>query len=269
MTAFAIHFHRRRSPTPASPSTAATPAPKTSESSSATAPASGTSTEATSTHRPADEWAEPPAPAAAAPAASGGTSNDGPDDVKDKKDQEKNQPEGDRSGTAFRPRSRLGGLRCGERDASISGDVSGELPGACFDTGAVISLAEERDHSPAGVTGAGVVDDGLEAVADFCPIFVFERGDEKENAAIVFFAADADLLEEFVAVLLDGFAFERADGDDGHLRAGFLLELGTETFEAGGGRRSDDVGEIGDVAGGTDVLDFFGGRSKGKHGKEK
>ena len=84
-----------------------------------------------------------------------------------------------------------------------------------------------------GVAGASVVDDGLKAVANFGPIFMLDRRDEEKYAAIGFFVADAKLLEEFVAIFLDGFAFKRANGDDGHLRAGFLLELGAEIFEAG------------------------------------
>ena len=69
--------------------------------------------------------------------------------------------------------------------------------------------------------------------------------------------------------MIDVFALEGADGDDGHLRAGFLLHLGAESFEAGGGGGSNDVGEIGDVGGGVDVLDFFGGNRERERRKKK
>ena len=148
------------------------------------------------------------------------------------------------------PRSR----RCGERHAAIIGDVFGELPSGGFNAGAVIALEKIRVHEAARIAGPSVVDDGFETVADFGPVFAFGGSDEKKDATIFFFAADAELLVEFVAVLLDGFTLERANGDDGHLRAGSLLEFGAKVFETRLGVWSDDVGEISDVAGGMNVF---------------
>jgi hypothetical protein len=47
-----------------------------------------------------------------------------------------------------------------------------------------------------------------------------------------------------------------------------LFDLQAETFEACLGVRMDDVGEIGDVASGVNVLDVFGG-SRGGEDKKK
>jgi len=163
-------------------------------------------------------------------------------------------------------------LRMRKSDSAIRGDVIGELRSSGFDTGAEIILAEKRDHGAASVAGASVGDDGFEAVADFGPVFVFARSDEKEDAAVVLFASDAELLEKFVAVLCGGFAFERMHGDDGHLRAGFLFEFGAKIFKAGVGVRREHGGEIGNVAGGVngfDVLGRSGKRADGKKSKEK
>ncbi len=63
-------------------------------------------------------------------------------------------------------------------------------------------------------------------------------------------------------------ALEGAQGRDG-FGAGFLLDLGAESFEAGGGGGSNDVGEIGDVGGGVDVLDFFGGNGERQRREKK
>lgn len=144
--------------------------------------------------------------------------------------------------------------RYGKGHAAIVGDVLGELPSGGFHAGAVITLEKIRAHEAARIAGPSVVDDGFETVADFGPVFAFSRSDEKKDAAIFFFAADAELLVEFVAVLLDGFTLERENGNDGHLRAGLLLELGAQIFETLLDVWSDDVGEISDVAGGMNVF---------------
>lgn len=163
----------------------------------------------------------------------------------------------------------LRGRRFGKSDAPVGSDVTGKLTGAGINARAVVALSEKRNHCAAGVACAGIVDDRLETIANFGPILVFERRYEQEDAAIVFFVADAELLEEFVAELLDGLSFEGADGNDCHLRAGFLLELGAEIFEARRGGRSDDVGEIGDVTGGMNVLDLFGRGNRDAHENKK
>lgn len=133
------------------------------------------------------------------------------------------------------------------------------MPGSSFNASAVISLKKIGAHEASRIAGTGVVDDGLETVADFSPILTFGWGDEKENAAVVFFAADTELFVEFVAILFGGFAFKGAHCHDGHLGAGFLFELEAETFEAGFAIGVDNAGKIGDVAGGVDVLDVVGG----------
>jgi len=147
------------------------------------------------------------------------------------------------------------GGRCGQRDPAIVGYELGELPGGSFDAGTVVSLKKIGAHQAAGVASAGVVDDRLEAVADFDAIFAVGRSNEEKNAAIVFFVADTELFEEVVAILIDVFAIEGTDGDDGHLGAGFLFDFEAEGFEAGFRVGRNDAGQVGDVAGGVNVLD--------------
>ena len=74
---------------------------------------------------------------------------------------------------------------------------------------------------------------------------------------------------------IDGVIFQRAavegfDGDDGHLRAGFLFEFGAERFEALFGRLRNDSGEIGDVSGGRNFVDVVAesGRSSEKQNRK-
>ena len=70
------------------------------------------------------------------------------------------------------------------------------------------------------------------------------------------FWPDAPGAENGVGDVFDGLAFEGGDGDEGHLRAGGLLDargVGFQLALAGG---VDDVGEIADVAFGFGVARF-------------
>ncbi len=157
-----------------------------------------------------------------------------------------------------------------KRNSAIGGDIFRELPDGRFDATVVISLDEKRTHETASVAGAGVGDNRLEAIADFNSISALRRGHEQQHATIFFFAADAELFEKVVAILIDVFAIERTDGDDGHLRSGFLLDLQAKIFEAGFGVGIDDLREIRDVARGVDVFYVFGwGEEGGGQEEEK
>lgn len=67
------------------------------------------------------------------------------------------------------------------------------------------------------------------------------------------------MLEEVDGVVFDGAIVERANCHDGELRAGFLIELGAEGFEALASGGGNDSGEIGDVAFGNDLRNIIGG----------
>ena len=255
-----------RLPTAAGAAASATPPAKTAKSSTA-ATAAGAAAESPAAEHATDHGSDPPA--AASSAAAGSASSDGSDDMDDEENEDEDGPNREGRGIVVARLDRRGWRSSGKRYAAIGGDVFGELPSGNFDSGAVISLAEKGNHGAASVTRARVVDDGLETVADFGPIFAFRWCDQEEDAAIVFFAADAELFEELVAVLLDSFPFERAHRDDGHLRAGFLFELGAEIFEAGLGVRANYTGQVGNVAGGMDIFQFFRGSSEREKKKKE
>ena len=141
----------------------------------------------------------------------------------------------------------------GEGDATVIGDVLGELPCSGLDGAVVIVGAKEGNHGAASVSGAGIVDDWFEAVAHLDAVFALIRGDEEEHAAIVFFAADAQMFVEIGGVVFDGLVLEVVNGNDGHLCTGFLFELGAELFERVFGPGTQRAGEIGYVAGGRDL----------------
>ena len=216
----------------------------------ATAPAA---TARTGTHTP-KEGPNPPAAAAAAPAS-----------AKQRRENEKqdNQPEDARA--AAIARSAAGGTSgrlAGECDAVRVGDVLGQLPRGEFNGGAVIAGTEKRKHGAACIAGARIVDDRLKAVADFDTILAVVRSEKEEDAFVIFLAADAKLFIEIGGVLIDILPVERADGDDGHLDAGFVLEFRGESFETRGCGGVEDTCEIGDVARRVNSFDVVGARRK-------
>jgi len=125
------------------------------------------------------------------------------------------------------------------------------------------------DRLVQSVAGTGIIDDWFEAVTYLDAIFAFVRGEQQEHATIVIFAADAELFVKIDGILLDTFAFERVDGDDGHLRGGLLLEFGAEIFEAKLRPGFDHAGKIGDIARRTNVFDFFCGGAAKKNERKK
>jgi len=142
------------------------------------------------------------------------------------------------------------GRLAGECDALIVGDVFCQLPRGDFDCQSVIILPEEWNHGAPGIAGSRVVDNRFDAVAGFDSVFAVVGSEEEQNAGTFFFGADAQVFEKIDGVIFHRAVVEGFDGDDGHLRAGFLFEFGAERFEALFGRLRNDSGEIADVSGG-------------------
>ena len=67
------------------------------------------------------------------------------------------------------------------------------------------------------------------------------------------------MFEEFNSVVFDWTIVQRFDGDDGKLRAGFLIEFRAECIEALLRALRDHAGEIGDVASGRNFRYVVGG----------
>ena len=121
-------------------------------------------------------------------------------------------------------------------------------------------MAEKRNHGAASIACACVIDDGFKAVADFDPVLAIVGSEQQKHAGVVLLCADAEMLEEIDGVVFNRAIVERTDGDDGELRAGFLLELGAERFKAVASGGRNDAGEVGDVAGGGNFIDVVGER---------
>jgi hypothetical protein len=83
-----------------------------------------------------------------------------------------------------------------------------ELPSRRFECAIIVAAAQEGNHGTAGVTGAGIVDDRLKAIAHFDAVFPLRRGNKQQNAAIILFAADAQMLVKVNGVRFDRFSFE-------------------------------------------------------------
>jgi len=75
-------------------------------------------------------------------------------------------------------------------------------------------------------------------------------GVENKDAAIGLLGADAPFGGEIERVVDDGLAVGGGDSDDGDLRVGFLIHFGAERGDLIAGLRGQNVGQIGNVAGG-------------------
>jgi len=113
--------------------------------------------------------------------------------------------------------------RASKSDAFIVGDVLGDLPSGGRDTSAVVTLAEVRSHQAASITGASIINNGFEAVADFDAVAAIVGSDKKQGAAVVLFGAYTELLIQPGGIGVDVVAVEGFDSDDSQLRAGFVL----------------------------------------------
>jgi len=92
-------------------------------------------------------------------------------------------------------------------------------------------LPQEGNHGAASIASARIVDDGFKAVADFDAVLAVVGSYQQQNAGGVFFCANTEMFEQIHRVIFDRPIVERADGDDGHLCAGFLLQFGAQSFQ--------------------------------------
>ena len=84
-------------------------------------------------------------------------------------------------------------------------------------------MAEKGNHGAACIACARVVDDRFEAVADFDAVLAIVGCEQEQDAGIVLSCADTEMFEEIDGVVFYRPIVERPDGDDGELRARFLL----------------------------------------------
>ena len=78
-----------------------------------------------------------------------------------------------------------------EGDTAIIGDIFGELPCGDFYGATKITAAQQRNHGTPGIPGARIIDNRLQAVTHFNPVFALVGRHQKEEAAIVLLAPDA------------------------------------------------------------------------------
>src|SRR6266436_3062603 len=121
-------------------------------------------------------------------------------------------------------------LAC-QQYAAILRDVFREHPRCCIDCRAVVSLAQQRHHHAARVSGTGIVDHRLQPVPNFNTILVLVRSNQQQHAAIVALASDSELLVQIHRKVLDAFSLQRMHGNDRDLRAGLFFDLAAKRFQ--------------------------------------
>src|SRR5689334_7787721 len=242
-------------PRTAGPTATAGPAAKAAKAAgtaakAATTPAATTKASASTPTAKASHRSDPPA---AAPSSARGAA----EHAQEHHDQENTEGQSPPGKRLIRFLSRDWDRRARQLDVAVGGDEIGGSTRPKIDGGAVIVLPQQRYHLATDVPGARVVDDQLQAVADFEAIAVLARRNQQQHAPIVF-ATNAEVFKEFDRVVFDGPAIERADGHDGDLRSRLGFDFGGERFEALNGVGRDDACQIGDIAGGLDGRDGIG-----------
>src|SRR6266849_9080788 len=240
----------------ASSAAAAAKAPKSSAARKAARAAAEPSTAAptaaahASEHRPNPPTAAAPSPAAYASFPRARNREDDPN-------QKQYPPKANRKRAiatlANRPRWRL----ARQRDTAIIGDIFRQHPRGCLDGGAVIGLAQKWNHGAPGISCARVIDNRLQAVADFDAVFVLVGCYKKQHTAIVAFAADPKLLVQIHAIVFDAFTVQRFHRDNRDLRASFLLDFIAKRLKPRLGIRGDHAREIRHITGRVNGLGIF------------
>ena len=89
----------------------------------------------------------------------------------------------------------------------------------------------------------------LEAIADLDAHAPLVRRDQQQHAVVLRFLAELPGPKQLVGVGFDLLTFERGDGGDDELNAGFVLEIRELRLDRASGIERDDVGLIDDAPG--------------------
>ena len=119
----------------------------------------------------------------------------------------------------------------------------------------VVVLPQQRDSLAAEASDLAVGQDRFQSVADFDAVFVVLHRQQDQDTVVRGFASDTPLLVQGDGVALDVRTVESVYRDYGDLRLGFLVELLADVVQLRDGGLVEDVGEVVDVVGGTQLGD--------------
>ncbi len=119
----------------------------------------------------------------------------------------------------------------------------------------VVILPEQRDGLAANGSNLAVGQNRLQAVADFDAVFPVLHRQQDQDSVVGGLAADAPLLVQGDGVALYVRTVQGIYRDHGNLCVRFLVELLADVVQLRDGGRVQNVGEIVDVVGGTQLGD--------------
>ena len=154
--------------------------------------------------------------------------------------------------------------RPGERDAGILRDDVRHPRRHEQRRAAVVALPQEGNRLAAEAAHFAVRQDRLQPVSDLDAVFPILHGQQDQNSVIGGFAADPPLLEQVDGVALDVRTVQRIDGHDRDLRVGLLFNLLADVIQLRNGALIEDMGEVVDVIGGTQLRDRLSVEQKRK-----
>lgn len=141
-----------------------------------------------------------------------------------------------------------------ESDMTIFGYYFGDAFSKQQNGAAVVADSELRDGFAPKIADESIGENRLQAVADFNAVFALSGSDEDEHAAIFLLRANSPARRKVYRVFVDGFAFERTDGNDGDLRLGFFVQFAANIFDDLFRVGRNDAREVADITLGTERL---------------
>ena len=112
-----------------------------------------------------------------------------------------------------------------QRDSTILRNDAGDLRGELQNGRAILVLAQERHHIPAEAADCAIRQNRFQTVAHLGPILMVVHSEQNHHTTVLALWSDAPLTKKPVSEILHGVAFERVNGHDSDLRAGFLIHL--------------------------------------------
>jgi hypothetical protein len=131
-----------------------------------------------------------------------------------------------------------------QRNSTILRNDAGDLRDDLQRGRSKLVLAQEWHHISAEAANLAIRQNGLQTVAHLGPVLMVVHGEQNHHAAILALWSDAPLTKKPVSEILRGVAFERVNGHDGDLRAGFLIHLLAKRSQVLARSVIQDAGEV-------------------------
>ena len=152
-----------------------------------------------------------------------------------------------------------------QSNTAVIRDIFRQYPCRGLYRGAVISLPQQWNHGTSRIACARIIDHRLQTISDFNAVVVLVRRNQQQHAAIVSFAADAELLVQIHCEIFDALSFQGVHRNDRDLRPCLFPHLVAKRFQASLRVCCDHTRKVGYISGRANVFRIFRRRRKRRH----